>query len=106
MAILPSIGTVPVNCLANRHFTIKMTQFTLTPSVAATVYKLQGKTCEEILAHVFDERGKQNTSLYVVCSRVTELKGLFIYKRLIHEDFRYFILSKSVIEEENRIDDL
>ena len=106
MPILPFTGTIPVTALPNRRFSIKMTQSPLTPSFAATVHKLQGKTCKAVLAYVFKERGQQKTSLYVTASRVTELSGLFLYTKLTEEDFLYFRPPKKVVAEEKRLDSL
>ena len=104
--ILPFSCTVPVTALPNRKFTVKMTQIPITPAFSATVHKLQGKTCDAVLAYVFDERGRQKTSLYVVCSRVTKLSGLYLYQKLTSEDLKYFRPPLKVIEEEKRLEAL
>ncbi len=58
------------------------------------------------LVHAKTTHGRQNTSLYVVVSRVTTLKGLFLCEKLTADDFKYFRPSKSVLREEERLDAL
>ncbi len=47
-----------------------MTQIPLVSAIAATTYKLQGKTCEAVVLYTLNEPGRQSTSLYVVASRM------------------------------------
>ena len=81
-----------------------MTQIPLTTALAATVYKLQGKTYKAILPYDIHERGRQYKSLYVMSSCVTELRSLFLYKKLTHEDYQFFRQPQKVFEEEKRLE--
>lgn len=87
-----------------RAFSIKMTQMPISPSFAATTHKLQGTTCAAIFS--YNEAGRQPTSLYVILSRVTNLKGLFLCEKLSSADFKFFRPSREVLEEEDRLDRL
>ncbi len=61
-------------------------------------------TCEAEVSYTLNEPGRQNTSLYVVASRVTALKGLFLCEKLTKDDFEFFRPSESILREEERLD--
>ena len=104
--ILLFTSTVPITSLCNQNFSVKVSQFPISPLYAATVYKLQGKTCKAVLVYKRNEPGLQKTSLYVLASRVTSFSGLFLYEKLTKEDFEYFRPPKKVLDEENRLNEL
>ncbi len=79
--ILPFSTTKQITCLPNRKFSVKITRIPIAPAIAAITYKLQGMTCEAEVSYTLNESGRQNTSLYVVASRVTALKGLFLCEK-------------------------
>ncbi len=88
--IVPFSLTKQITGLPNRKFSVKITQMPLAPAIAATTYKLQGKTCKGVVLYSLNEPGRQRTSLYVAASRVTTLKGLFLCEKLTEDDFKYF----------------
>ncbi len=60
--ILTFSHTKQITCLTNRKFTIKISQIPLSPAIAATVYKLQGTTCNAIVFYTLNEPERQCTS--------------------------------------------
>ncbi len=52
------------------------------------------------MSYSLNEPGRQNTSLYVLPSRVNSLRGLFLYEKLIEKDLQFFRPSQSVLQEE------
>ena len=86
--------------------TIHVKQIPIVPAFAATTFKLQGVTCESIMAYILQESGKTSTSLYVILSRVRKMEGLFLYNKLTEKDFHYFKPPKKALEEEKRLKEL
>ena len=86
--------------------TIHVKQIPIVPAFAVTTFKLQGVTCESIMAYILEESGKTSTSLYVILSRLRKMKGLFLYSKLTEKDFNYFKPPKKALEEEERLKDL
>ena len=60
---------------------IKFVQFPINTSNARTVYKLQGRTIENLMIASFDYT---DNWIYVALSRVTTLGGLYLMKALHH----------------------
>ncbi|XP_065214928.1 uncharacterized protein LOC135841724 [Planococcus citri] len=66
--------------LVQKKFDMTRRQFPLTPAEAITVHKSQGSTYNQI---VIDMDKLTRNGLYVACSRVTSLDGLFIQGKFI-----------------------
>lgn len=65
-----------------RDIKIKRKQFPIKCAEAMTVYKSQGSTYTCICVHFNAKRNMSNASLYVACSRVTTLNGLYFIGNL------------------------
>lgn len=58
--------------------TVIRQQFPLIPAEGMTVHKSQGSTFKTVAVHTSEKRALTRALLYVACSRVTSLNGLFI----------------------------
>lgn len=61
---------------------INRRQFPIKCAEAMTIYKSQGSTYKCICVHLSEKRCMSRASLYVACSRVTSLNGLYFIGNL------------------------
>ena len=82
---------------------IKMTQFPVNSNIATTGHKLQGQTRKLLVVGEWNYRCKN--WVYVVLSRVTSIKGLFLSEEL-SKDMEKYRISDELWKEEQRLIDM
>jgi hypothetical protein len=82
----------------------RATQLPMIPSIVATGHKVQGQTITSACIGGFtSKRNIPNNWFYVVLSRVTTLKGLYLLEKL-PTDLRKYKVPQAVLDEEKRLE--